>query len=718
MMRVVEAGISQLWFPVVTSLLCATLAWFCRPRRGSAPLFTVISDAHWKDLFSTLREDAFAGTVLAERSRTVLLGSTTATSDPVAVRALLLSRPHSLGRSWVYRALAKFMPSSDGILFMEGEGWRKRHSAFTPLLTGGNVRRYSLAMFESSLGALSDYVFARQRSPNTGDGRHHQAPALQRLPGHDLLTAVREGASRFLLRFAFGVDPNGSEGQALEADMDLYARTAFEVFPFASPLSQLRAYVTLVRASRRIGASVRTIIDRGLYCNDYSNAGYGAAASEGKLPTLLARMLSEPAHAASSGDKHDAGSTPGQGPAAGRLAPASKTPEFSINEVVSEVNHLHGAHKAVAFVTTCALAELSLPNPAAQAARRALINELVAVCGRPPLQMLADACKIQSYDVLLQEAVGSPAAFGRLLGVGAPPPSALPPGWRPPDRSDLTEGRLPVLSRVWRETLRHHVVSMGVLRKTAGGANGARHDENQDTGEGVASRGNEENDGCATIHGAKLPPGTDVVLLLHALHHDPQLWGPDAHQWLPDRWAAIDASRERSAKAAPADGDASKVLPDPLQPLPFYPFLEGVRRCAGMHLAELQAAVMLYVWLVIGDVRVEGVPTEIGSAPDSRCVDANAFGMGPLEAAGDPTRGRIALQRAPALLSALPTAAETCQAVIGPRASAPVRPSTVAAPPSSYAKLVKRPDMFASLDGRLPFTVAGWESGSDCSCVN
>lgn len=50
-----------------------------------------------------------------------------ATCDPGLVRTLLMSRTHSLGRSWLYRLVANVMPYSDGILFMEGDDWRKRH---------------------------------------------------------------------------------------------------------------------------------------------------------------------------------------------------------------------------------------------------------------------------------------------------------------------------------------------------------------------------------------------------------------------------------------------------------------------------------------------------------------------------------------------------------------------------------------------------------------
>jgi hypothetical protein len=85
--------------------------------------------------------------------------------------------------------------------------------------------------------------------------------------------------------------------------------------------------------------------------------------------------------------------------------------------------------------------------------------------------------------------------------------------------------------------------------------------------------------------GVTLPPGTDVQLLLHALHHHADHWGPDAHVWNPDRWLA-----DRPG----------------LQPHVFAPFLDGVRRCAGLYLAELEFAVLAYVLLGVFDTAVLG----------------------------------------------------------------------------------------------------------------
>ena len=78
---------------------------------------------------SPARELSFQRALDAASARTVVLDTVLATCDPALVRPLLLSRAHSTTRSWLYRALAWVLPSSDGILFLAGDDWRTRHRA-------------------------------------------------------------------------------------------------------------------------------------------------------------------------------------------------------------------------------------------------------------------------------------------------------------------------------------------------------------------------------------------------------------------------------------------------------------------------------------------------------------------------------------------------------------------------------------------------------------
>jgi hypothetical protein len=74
-----------------------------------------------------------------------------ATADPALIKPLLLNRGHTLGRSWLYRLLAKWLPSSDGILFMENEDWKKRHRTFTPLFSSSNISNFTVAMVQQAV---------------------------------------------------------------------------------------------------------------------------------------------------------------------------------------------------------------------------------------------------------------------------------------------------------------------------------------------------------------------------------------------------------------------------------------------------------------------------------------------------------------------------------------------------------------------------------------
>ena len=46
-----------------------------------------------------------------------------------------------------------------------------------------------------------------------------------------------------------------------------------------------------------------------------------------------------------------------------------------------------------------------------------------------------------------------------------------------------------------------------------------------------------ENVRDTTLAGHFVPRGTALVIVPWALHYDPKIWGPDAHQFRPERWA-------------------------------------------------------------------------------------------------------------------------------------------------------------------------------------
>ena len=338
------------------------------------------------------REDAFAE-VVGGYGTTFMLNGCVATCDPAFVSKLLRTKEHSVGRSWVYRLLGNALPSGDGIIFLGDEAWRVRHREFTPALAGRAVKRYSLAMFEAAVSVADlqrggDGGCARRREDRLASGRPPPLGSTTR-PGADLLTMVRWTATRVLLEFAAGADPNTPHAIALGRLMDAYARTAFEVLPggHGGLIGVVRAYFRLLRLAPAIRASASALVAGGQPdSHDGSNEGKTRDFTDATAPrqppprSLLWHMLHP--------------TTP-EGAAA-----------FSPTAVASELNHLNGAHKAIALVTSLALFELS--QPAHAGVRAALIEELEGVCGRPPPVRRAGRRSVGPWPCHPHPAAGTP----------------------------------------------------------------------------------------------------------------------------------------------------------------------------------------------------------------------------------------------------------------------------------------------------------------------
>ncbi|CAN6456184.1 unnamed protein product [Victoria cruziana] len=80
------------------------------------------------------------------------------------------------------------------------------------------------------------------------------------------------------------------------------------------------------------------------------------------------------------------------------------------------------------------------------------------------------------------------------------------------------------------------------------------------------------------LGGYRIPAGTELLIPILAVHHDPRLWGNDASEFNPGRFA---------------DGVARAAK----HPMAFLPFGLGPRTCVGQNLALLQAKVVLAVIL-------------------------------------------------------------------------------------------------------------------------
>lgn len=76
------------------------------------------------------------------------------------------------------------------------------------------------------------------------------------------------------------------------------------------------------------------------------------------------------------------------------------------------------------------------------------------------------------------------------------------------------------------------------------------------------------------LGGLHIPRGTELLIPIIAVHHDPTLWSNDAHEFNPARFS------EGVAHAAK-------------HPLAFMPFGFGARHCIGQNLAVLQAKLVV-----------------------------------------------------------------------------------------------------------------------------
>ncbi|KAI1503676.1 cytochrome P450 [Biscogniauxia marginata] len=87
------------------------------------------------------------------------------------------------------------------------------------------------------------------------------------------------------------------------------------------------------------------------------------------------------------------------------------------------------------------------------------------------------------------------------------------------------------------------------------------------------------------VTGQKVPKGTRVILATWATNFDKTLWGPDAHEFNPDRWVP----KGPDDKQAASGGATSNYA--------FMTFLHGPRSCIGASFARAEFACLLAGWV-------------------------------------------------------------------------------------------------------------------------
>lgn len=126
------------------------------------------------------------------------------------------------------------------------------------------------------------------------------------------------------------------------------------------------------------------------------------------------------------------------------------------------------------------------------------------------------------------------------------------------DVTSLDIDRMPYLNAVCNEVLRYYAPVPLTLREAA-----------VDT----------------SISGIRVPKGTIIAISPWATNFDREQWGPDAHEFNPDRWMPKSADDKRAAS-----GGASSNYS-------FLTFLHGPRSCIGLAFAKAEFACLLASWL-------------------------------------------------------------------------------------------------------------------------
>ncbi|KAI1134365.1 cytochrome P450 [Hypoxylon sp. FL0543] len=88
-----------------------------------------------------------------------------------------------------------------------------------------------------------------------------------------------------------------------------------------------------------------------------------------------------------------------------------------------------------------------------------------------------------------------------------------------------------------------------------------------------------------SIQGHYVPKGTSVVLSPWATNLDETLWGPDAHEFKPERWVPKGPKDKRAASGGATSNYA------------FMTFLHGPRSCIGLQFAKAEFACLLATWV-------------------------------------------------------------------------------------------------------------------------
>ena len=313
------------WLLTILGTLCVTvfcgLVWlvvFIRKRLG--PIVEGIPKVP-KDVaeaaFEKHRErgyDVLAG----QYGRTYYLADLPLTSDKHAASKLFNAKPHSLYRPVLYKWFAKFIPDSNGLLFMDGEQWSRHHSLLTRLFQGPNIELYAPHMHRIAVECLKQWVddFKEEAPPSN---TVYFDITRQRSGGgvliSDAVHMVKWMGVRILLEWGLGIASDTKFAEDYGKTFAEYSHVCFDELPYASAANKVKGYFKL----RALAKKLRGFLETAIRENRITGVPEGRE-------SLLGKLLKEGA---------------------------------PFDEIAAGVNHLHGAHKAASLATACALFELS-----------------------------------------------------------------------------------------------------------------------------------------------------------------------------------------------------------------------------------------------------------------------------------------------------------------------------------------------------------------------
>jgi cytochrome P450 len=258
-----------------------------------ARLFDARGTAAWLDL-------------ALEYGPTFRMQGVVATCDPGLAKTVLMERAHTKRRSRFHRLVAWVTPGSAGLLFMEGEPWRRHLRAVMPAFRRDHVDRFAQFLYEAALRRAREWA----------------SEAV--VP--DLFRAVTELGLGQVLNVGFGLDAEHPTVQALGRELIDYKRATM------TPDPRLRF--------DRAAMTNRKLLDLPLLVKvnlDLRRRVRRMRALTQRLPEGCPARL-------------DGQASWLQGLCRERLPNT---------ELTDEVNHLYGAYTAIDYVVTAGLRELS-----------------------------------------------------------------------------------------------------------------------------------------------------------------------------------------------------------------------------------------------------------------------------------------------------------------------------------------------------------------------